>query len=259
VLFAAFGAVVLIFDWSGSATSNGVLAIATLAFAAVALWCLRFGRSPERYAIESTDAGIRVGSGEVVPWSGIVAIRGRQIRQRLDLLGANGATLAGIEYQVENIEELLAELWRRSRISEIPSTAAIFGRRRPGVADVLSTAFLLALAGGSVWLWIETRHWMWLVLVPAVLWSAYSEMKKDEREVELRAGEMVVRTLLREDRIPADLVTGATLGMEPVHGQQVLSTIVELRNDVTVFLRPRGVDPVALTAAVKRWTAGRAG
>lgn len=65
VLFAALGAAVLIFDWSGAASTDGVVAIITLAFAAVAWWCLRFGRSPERYAVEVTDAGIRVGSGEV--------------------------------------------------------------------------------------------------------------------------------------------------------------------------------------------------
>ncbi|MFL6248730.1 MAG: hypothetical protein ACJ74H_22085 [Thermoanaerobaculia bacterium] len=249
---ATFGAAVVLFDRTGSLSSNIVLAAATAGFALAAFWCFRFARYAARYEVELTDYGIRVSGGEHVPWSDIVAVRERRVLQRLDLLDAAGVRRVQIEYQIENARGVIAEVRRRSRISETASSRTIFGNRRAASFISFNALVFLGLSALGIWVWLDQRYWVGLVLPPMMVWALYTDLRDSVRQVEVGEDSVIIRTFLREEAIPASEIAEVDLTLKPVGAQQILACGIALQDGDYRFLVPPGVDAVELTEAMRR-------
>ena len=82
----------------------------------------------------------------LVRWDTIAQLRERPRLQRLELLGATGAVLARLEYQLSNFERLRSIVLARSNLAQVPKVSADSVYRMPRWHHAFSIGMMIGFA-----------------------------------------------------------------------------------------------------------------
>lgn len=121
----------------------------------------------------------------------------------------------------------------------------IFGEQRPR-RDITALALLfLGFSGLAIAFWMYTFNWLGLLLPAGFLLGAYTSLRSEVRELEIRGDVLVLRTFFREYPIPRAHVTA----IEPAASGSAIKVLNGNRYEVT----PPDADPVAVAHALEAW------
>jgi hypothetical protein len=259
VCFLAFalGFALLLYLAPPEEVAGRVLVTASAAlFALCAAWGMRFAVTCGSLAVSVGRDGIRVGVGDWIEWAAVARVRERAWLQRVDLIGHDGQRLASIDYQVEDVDEILNLV--RGRMQRSGTTPRQrFGRRFPAVYLASSVIVCGAFVALGVWLWRSEGVWVGLLVPPVLLWGLYAEFRDQLRELELHETKLVLRTVLRERVVMRQDIDRTQLLLKPVRSGHLLSVLLVLRDGSSVWVHPVGEDAEDVYAAVENWLEAR--
>jgi hypothetical protein len=254
---AAAAAFVLLLHAPDDAAGRVSVALIGLFAAILGACCLYLAHSYGQMTVFARKDGIKVGTGDWIPWTAIKRVRERGILQRVDLLGNDDQRLASIEFQVEDASDLIDHVIRQTRRPLAAPPRRKFGKRFGMlflVGNGLSLAFFVPL---GVWLWLSERIWLGLLLPPVVVLALYADGGNLLREVEVGPTGLALRTALRERVLRREDIAGTELLLKPMGHAHILSVLVVLRDESTEWIHPVGTDAQEVHAAVTTWLGGR--
>lgn len=122
-----------------------------------------------------------------------------------------------------------------------------FGRQHP-TRDLAAIVLLFSgFSGLAFAFYLLTSNWLGLLLPVAFVIGAWSALRGEVREIELRGDTLMVRTFFRGYPIPRAHVTRVVRTAE--------SASIDVLNGARYDVTPDGEDPVAVAAALEEWLA----
>ncbi|HVR38413.1 MAG TPA: hypothetical protein VMU84_04905 [Thermoanaerobaculia bacterium] len=197
----------------------------SIALVAAAL-CFNSGCFLERRTVTLTHDGIAVGSGDVVPWSELVAFRERPLLQRLDLLDASGKKRASVAYAIEDAAIVVACVLGHL-LHPTETSARRLGKRRPIVMGTVTIVFILTMTAGIV-LSVFKGNWFALFGLLIVYAVFAAQFLNPTRELEITDDAIIVRGFFGEVRAPLANVAKVDLVLSETPRGRFLTTTVQL-------------------------------
>ena len=124
-----------------------------------------------------------------------------------------------------------------------------FGEQRSR-RDLAALALLFAgFSGLAVAFWMYTLNWLGLLLPAGFLLGAYTSLRAEVRELELRDDALILRTFFREYPIPRAHVTAIETTRT--------GTAIQVLNGNRYEITPADADADEVHRALEEWLSGR--
>ncbi len=117
----------------------------------------------------------------------------------------------------------------------------IFGRQRTSRDFLVLALLLVGFAGLAVAFWLLTDNWLGLLLPAGYLLGAWTTLRAEVRELELRGDTMFIRTFFRTYPIPR------------AHIRKLHDTEIEVLNGNRYEVAPADADHEEVQRAVEAW------
>jgi hypothetical protein len=199
-------------------------------------------------AVDVSDAGIRAADARLVHWNEVATARERSFSQRLELLGYRDEVLARVEYQLDDVEDIL-EIIRRHLRPPDPARDT-FGRRRTRIDVFVMIGIAIIVVLGFLQSW-----WMGIGMLVFVF-AVWRDMRHELAQLTIAGDEVILRTWLRSETIARDSVTAVMLALEPIGDlQRRLVVALQTSDGRGLRVSPRGQNAVEVYRALHHWHA----
>lgn len=199
---------------------------------------------------------IRNRHGALIPWQSIVALREREVLQRIDALDATGRTVARLEYQLKNFERLRAIVLQRANLGggATPSSDTF---QKPSRYHVFVFVGMLAFALFGAYLG-ETEPWlgygMMSFLVAVIAWEYWGT----PYHLRITPKALEIRSPGRERRVAREHISAIEVRDEQIQYNKYPAVVLMLTGgEKPVKLKALGVQSVELHQALQAWHRGK--
>jgi len=168
-----------------------VVAAGLLLCVAGAIAALRAIWTAPRDTVTLSPTGVRIGEGRELAWREIASVRSVRSSGNVALVDRSELRLATINGTISGLTLLIDEIV--DHLPFVHATSLRIGNRRPLVYPLMGVEII----GALIAVIIMEKWFVWLLLVPVLVWEFYTDMRDEIREVEIEDDRLTLRSFLR--------------------------------------------------------------
>lgn len=194
-----------------------------------------------RSAVAINRHGLATNESPSIPWGKIQSVREHRILQRAELVGVDGDVLAKLDYRLDRIDFLIAEVLEKVSVRSGPSKR-LFHSKTGYIPIGLALIFLAGLCYALVS--SGQQPILAWVMIAVFVGALISMLRSLLFSLEITPGGLVLRRLLRTEIVKYRAIRNLELFIKrEARGGRRAVVLITLRDGGQVSVCPYGCDP----------------